>query len=43
LNTVKLVLRGHIGRNKKWAFKDRFKRGSIYTIFSMTGQEKGDL
>jgi hypothetical protein len=42
---VKPALRGHLWNKEKVVFKDRWplKTGSIPMIFSMTGQEQGDL
>ena len=45
LNTVKPVLRGHLWNKEKWPYKtsDLLKEVQFIMIFSVTGQEKGDI
>jgi hypothetical protein len=44
-NTVKPVLRGHLWNKEKWPYKicDLLKEVQFIMIFSVTGQEKGDI
>ena len=43
--TVKPVLRGHLWNKEKWPYKisDLLKEVQFIMIFSVTGQEKGDI